>query len=49
MAFKLIEAAQDRWRKINAPELVALVRAGATFDKGVMIERPTQQDREAAA
>src|SRR5215207_8119627 len=31
MAFKLIEAAQDRWRAINGPHLVALVRAGATF------------------
>ena len=31
MAFKLIEAAQDRWRAVNAPHLVALVRAGATF------------------
>jgi hypothetical protein len=49
MAFELIEAAETRWRSINAPHLVALVRAGATFDKGVMIERPTQQDREAAA
>ena len=29
MAFKLIEAAQDRWRAVNAPHLVALVRAGA--------------------
>ena len=33
MAFKLIEAAQDRWRAVNAPHLVALVRAGATFDQ----------------
>jgi len=49
MAFKLIEAAEQRWRSVNAPHLVALVRAGATFDKGVMIERPTQQDQEAAA
>jgi putative transposase len=49
MAFKLIEAAQDRWRSVNAPHLVALVRAGATFDKGVMIERPPSQDQEAAA
>ena len=31
MAFKLIEAAQDRWRAVNGPHLVALVRAGATF------------------
>jgi len=26
MAFKLIEAAQDRWRAVNAPHLVPLVR-----------------------
>jgi transposase-like protein len=49
MAFKLIEAAEQRWRSVNAPHLVALVRAGATFDKGVMIERPNPQDQEAAA
>jgi len=49
MAFKLIESAQDRWRSVNAPQLVALVRAGATFDKGVMVERPNNQDQEAAA
>ena len=29
MAFKLIESAQTRWRAVNAPHLVALVRAGA--------------------
>jgi hypothetical protein len=34
MAFKLIESAQDRWRAVNAPHLVALVRAGATFTNG---------------
>ena len=33
MAFKLLEAAQDRWRP-TAPHLVALVRADARFDKG---------------
>jgi len=37
MAFKLIDAAQDRWRKVNGPELVALVRAGAKFKKGVLV------------
>ena len=41
MAFKLIEAAQQRWRAVNAPHLVALVRAGARFDKGRLVERPT--------
>ena len=48
MAFKLLEAAQDRWRAVNGPHLVALVRAGARFDKGVMIERP-DEDGEVAA
>ena len=46
MAFKLIEAAQGRWRAVNAPHLVALVRAGATFSKGKLVERPTEQDSE---
>jgi transposase-like protein len=41
MAFKLIEAAQHRWRAVNAPHLVALVRAGATFERGKLIERET--------
>ena len=31
MAFKLIESAQRRWRMVNAPHLVALVRAGASL------------------
>jgi putative transposase len=34
MAFKLLESAQQRWRAVNGPHLVALVRAGARFDKG---------------
>jgi putative transposase len=40
MAFKLIESAQDRWRAVNAPHLVALVRAGARFERGLLVERP---------
>jgi transposase-like protein len=39
MAFKLIESAQARWRAVNAPHLVALVRAGAQFHHGKLIER----------
>jgi putative transposase len=42
MAFKLLQAAQDRWRAVNGPHLVALVRAGATFHKGQLVERPTE-------
>jgi transposase-like protein len=41
MAFKLIEAAQARWRAVNAPHLVALVRAGARFERGQLVERHT--------
>jgi hypothetical protein len=48
MAFKLIESAQDRWRAVNGPHLVALVRAGARFEKGVIVEREPQ-DQEAVA
>ena len=48
MAFKLLEAAQDRWRAVNGPHLVALVRAGARFDKGVMVERPDEVQEVAA-
>ena len=49
MAFKLIEAAQDRWRAVNAPHLVALVRAGATFVNGKLVERPDDHHQPEAA
>ncbi len=50
MAFKLIESAQTRWRAVNAPHLVALVRAGARFEKGKLVERPDESagDRQVA-
>ncbi|MFI9565693.1 IS256 family transposase [Streptomyces rishiriensis] len=40
MVFKLVESAQSRWRAVNAPHLVALVRAGARFERGHLVERP---------
>jgi transposase-like protein len=49
MAFKLIEAAQARWRAVNAPHLVALVRAGARFEAGKLVERPDAQTAESTA
>jgi transposase-like protein len=49
MAFKLIQAAQDRWRAVNAPHLVALVRAGAVFENGKLIERPDESPQTQAA
>jgi transposase-like protein len=49
MAFKLIEAAQDRWRAMNAPHLVALVRAGAVFINGQLVKRPGENAESEAA
>ncbi|BDH05241.1 hypothetical protein HEK131_24680 [Streptomyces seoulensis] len=40
MVFKLVESAHARWRAVNAPHLVALVRAGARFERGQLLERP---------
>jgi hypothetical protein len=49
MAFKLIKAAQDRWRAVNAPHLVALVRAGAVFVNDKLVERPDEHPQPEAA
>ena len=38
MVFKLAESAQARWRAVNAPHLVPLVRAGARFERGILVE-----------
>jgi transposase-like protein len=46
MAYKLIDAAQARWRAVNAPHLVALVRAGARFERGNLVERPDESGRD---
>ena len=46
MALKLIEAAEDCWRYVNGAHLVALVRAGATFQKGVLVESEVKEGQE---
>lgn len=38
MTYKLIEAAEGRWRKLTGAHLVALVRAGAEFRNGELVE-----------
>ena len=38
MIFKLMEAAEGRWRRLNGHHLVALVRAGAEFRNGDLVE-----------
>jgi len=44
MAFKLIESAQRRWRMVDAPHLVAPVRAGASFVNGKLAERAGEHE-----
>ena len=46
MVFKLLEAAEGRWRAVNGPHLVALVRTGARFEKGRLVERPKEAPEE---
>jgi putative transposase len=41
-AFKLIESAQARRRAVNAPHLLALVRGGARFENGKLVDRPDE-------
>ena len=49
MAYKLIESAQRRWRSVNAPHLVALVRAGAEFMDGKLVERSETDNQSQTA
>ena len=47
MAFKLLVAMEKRWRKVNAPHLVALVAAGVEFPNGqaeMLQAEPTPED-----
>jgi len=39
MAYKLLDMAQERWRKLDGAELLPLVRAGVRFVDGVRQER----------
>lgn len=49
MAFKLLEMAEQRWRRLDASHLLPLVRAGVKFVDGVQKERDTVKDRKEAA
>ncbi|MEU6540522.1 transposase [Streptomyces sp. NPDC047000] len=42
MVFKLVESAQARWRAVTGAHLVSLVRAGARFENGILVEREEQ-------
>ncbi|MEU0744766.1 hypothetical protein [Streptomyces sp. NPDC006134] len=41
--FLIVESARNRWRAVHAPRLVALVRAGAHVERGILVERPDQE------
>jgi putative transposase len=43
MIFKLLEAAEGRWRRLNGYRLVPLVRAGARFVNGELAERSEEK------
>jgi putative transposase len=44
MIFKLLEAAEGRWRRLNGYQLVPLVRAGAMFANGELVERAGEKE-----
>lgn len=48
MAYKLLDMAQQRWRRLNAPHLLPLVRAGVRFVDGGQVERHNREKKQAA-
>jgi hypothetical protein len=44
MAYKLLDAAQERWRRFNGHELVAEVLDGVTFEDGVKVEKVNNEE-----
>jgi hypothetical protein len=50
MAYKLLDAAQERWRRFNGHELVADVLAGAKFKDGERVtdDETTTTDQKVA-
>lgn len=49
MAFKLLDMAQRRWRRLNGPHLLPLVQAGATFIDGLLVQHDDDPDRKEQA
>ncbi len=42
MAYKLLDAAQERWRRLNGHQLVAEVLDGVQFKDGVRVTDDTE-------
>jgi hypothetical protein len=49
MAYKLLDMAQARWRRLKAAQLLPLVRAGIVFADGVQQEGKVGKARARAA
>jgi hypothetical protein len=50
MAFKLLQAAQGHWRRLDGAELVPLMRAGVVFKDGTRVEpQPSRKPKKDAA
>ncbi len=49
MAYKLLDAAQDRWRMINGAELVNELLDGTTFKDGIKVTDDQTTDERVAA
>ena len=49
MAFKLLLVAEGHWRRLDAPEIVPLVRAGVCFEDGVQLEPQKKKGKKDAA
>lgn len=43
MAFKLLQAAQNTWRRLDAHDLLPLIRAGVGFTDGLQVEAAEQR------
>jgi transposase-like protein len=46
LIFQLIVRAQKRWRRINAPQMVAKVLDGVTFKDGIEVRKTTNNQAE---
>ncbi len=46
LAYKLLQMAQQRWRRLNGAELLPLVRAGVPFIDGEQVERKDRSENE---
>jgi transposase-like protein len=49
MAFKLLNMAQGRWRRLDGHQKLPLVRGGVTFVDGIQLERNQDNNPEEAA